>query len=281
MICQSTATLNRMAMVLVAAFACGAANGAPPGVAPLPNAHAHNDYEHKRPLFDALDHGFASVEADVFFVDGNLLVGHDREALKPERTLDSLYLAPLANRIQQNGGHVYSKPTRFFLLIDIKDNAGKTYGELEKLLANYVDMLTTIEAGKVRAGAVTIVLTGNRPQISRHDSRFRYVALDGRLSDLKSPAPAHLMPMISDNWTKQFHWDGKGPMPENERAKLREIVKKAHASGRVVRFWATPENEGVWRELRAADVDLINTDELDRLATFLRAPDGKRTGSAE
>ena len=80
-------------MVLVAALACGAAKAAPPGVSPLPNAHAHNDYEHNRPLFDALDHGFTSVEADVFLVDGKLLVGHDREALKPERTLDSLYLA--------------------------------------------------------------------------------------------------------------------------------------------------------------------------------------------
>ena len=89
-------------------------------------------------------------------------------------------------------------------------------------------------------------------------------------------APAHLLPMISDNWTKQFHWNGDGPMPESERAKLREIVKKAHASDRVVRFWATPENEAVWRELRAAGVDLINTDELDRLAAFLRAPAVKR-----
>ena len=25
---------------------------------PLIHAHAHNDYEHKRPLLDALDHGF-------------------------------------------------------------------------------------------------------------------------------------------------------------------------------------------------------------------------------
>jgi glycerophosphoryl diester phosphodiesterase len=121
---------------------------------------------------------------------------------------------------------------------------------------------------------VTIVLTGNRPQIERGDSRIRTVALDGRLSDLGSQAPAHLMPMISDNWTKQFHWNGEGPMPENERAKLREIVKKAHASGRVVRFWATPENEAVWGELRAAGVDLINTDELARLAAFLRSSDG-------
>ena len=31
----------------------------------LMNMHAHNDYTHHRPLFDALDHGFASVEADI------------------------------------------------------------------------------------------------------------------------------------------------------------------------------------------------------------------------
>ncbi|HET6325009.1 MAG TPA: hypothetical protein VFG04_09940, partial [Planctomycetaceae bacterium] len=43
---------------------------------PLIRAHAHNDYEHKRPLFDALDQGLCSVEADIFLVDGQLLVGH-------------------------------------------------------------------------------------------------------------------------------------------------------------------------------------------------------------
>jgi hypothetical protein len=32
----------------------------------LPNAYAHNDYWHKRPLLDALDNGFTYVEADVF-----------------------------------------------------------------------------------------------------------------------------------------------------------------------------------------------------------------------
>jgi hypothetical protein len=41
---------------------------------PLTRAHAHNDYLHARPLFDALDHGFCSVEADVWLVDGKLLV---------------------------------------------------------------------------------------------------------------------------------------------------------------------------------------------------------------
>jgi hypothetical protein len=278
---ESTSAVMRRAIVLVAALATGTANGAPPVLAPLPNAHAHNDYEHSRPLFDALDQGFCSVEADVFSVDGSLLVGHDRGALKPERTLESLYLAPLAKRVRQNDGHVYPHGIRFFLLVDIKDDPERTYRDLRKLLAKYADMLTNVEAGKLQGGAVTVVLTGNRPRIDSDDSSVRYVALDGRVSDLNIRAPSHLMPMISDDWTKRFHWNGNGPMPEKERATLRGIVNKAHASHRVVRFWKTQENETVWRELCAAGVDLINTDELDRLARFLRTPNDNSTDSAK
>ena len=53
---------------------------------PLTRAHAHNDYLHARPLLDALDHGFCSVEADIYLVDGQLLVAHDRNKVDPRRT---------------------------------------------------------------------------------------------------------------------------------------------------------------------------------------------------
>jgi hypothetical protein len=60
----------------------------------LERAHAHNDYEHDRPLFDALDHRFKSVEADIWLVDGKLVVAHDPEdvpqAAEQGRTLRSL-----------------------------------------------------------------------------------------------------------------------------------------------------------------------------------------------
>src|SRR5262249_62200840 len=88
-------------------------------------------------------------------------------------------------------------------------------------------------------------------------------------TDLDSAVPAHLLPWISDNWTKEFTWRGEGPMPEAERDKLRQIVQKAHRHGRLVRFWATPEKVEVWKELRAAGVDLINTDKLAELQRFL------------
>ena len=90
------------------------------------------------------------------------------------------------------------------------------------------------------------------------------------------------MPVVSDNWTKTFTWQGVGPMPAAERAKLHEIVDAAHRAGYEVRFWATPDLAGpardaVWRELVAADVDQINTDDLVGLQAFLLANDPTET----
>ena len=240
-----------------------------PEVKPLLNAHAHNDYEHEHPLFDALEQGFTSVEADVYPVDGKLLVGHNRRDLKPARTLESLYLAPLAERVEKNGGHVFPQVARFFLLIDIKAEPQETYRILQQLLAKHANVFTSIEKDEIHPSAITVVLTGDRPKLDPNDKSLRYVGIDGRVSDLDSSVPVHFMPMISDSWRSQFHWNGSGEIPSAERAKLIDIVNKAHAAGRVVRFWETPENENVWRELRAGGVDLLNTDQLSRLAKFL------------
>src|SRR6478672_12695010 len=88
---------------------------AAPATVPLKNAHAHNDYEHTRPLFDALDQGFCSVEADIYLIDGQLLVAHDRKDVKPDRTLESLYLDPLRERVKANGGRVYKDGPTIYL----------------------------------------------------------------------------------------------------------------------------------------------------------------------
>jgi hypothetical protein len=52
--------------------------------------------------------------------------------------------------------------------------------------------------------------------------------------------------------------------------KLRELVRRAHAQGRRLRLWAAPDNEPGWRELGDAGVDLLNTDHLAELESFLR-----------
>ena len=83
----------------------------------LPAAHAHNDYHHKRPLLDALAQGFCSVEADIFLVDGALLVAHERASLDKRKTLKALYLDPLLERTRKNSGRVHKGGPVFTLLI--------------------------------------------------------------------------------------------------------------------------------------------------------------------
>ncbi len=240
---------------------------------PLPHAHAHNDYCHERPLLDALDQGFGSVEADIFLVDGQLLVAHNRPDVRPERTLESLYLAPLAERVHANGGRVYRDGPVVTLLIDFKNDGAATWQVLHETLQRHKEIFTRVEDGRVVEGAVTVVISGDRPLKEIEATSPRYAGIDGRLTDLDSDAPAHLLPLISDHWGRHFKWRGKGSMSEEERQKLRDIVEKVHRRGRRLRFWATPDVEPMWRELYAAGVDLINTDNLAGLAEFLRKQD--------
>src|SRR5258708_29863697 len=131
---------------------------AQPQPKPLLRVHAHNDYEHTRPLFDALDQGFCSVEADIHLVDGKLLVAHSRSQVKPERTLQALYLDPLRERVRRNGGHVYPGGAELTLLIDIKGDWRTTYPLLREGLKSYADILTTFFDGAKPANAIDPLL---------------------------------------------------------------------------------------------------------------------------
>jgi len=249
-------------------------NLTPTGPKPLPGAHAHNDYEHDRPLFDALDHGFTSVEADIHLVDGELFVAHNSHEIMPDRTLRSLYLEPLSRRIVQNAGQVYPNGPQFTLFIDIKTEAVATYKVLSKMLAEYESIFTTFDSNVRTDKAVIAIVSGNRPRGLMESEPIRYAGCDGRLVDLKSDTPATLIPVISDNWSRHFSYEGTGSMLANERRKLKKIVETAHKKGQRVRFWATPDRptqarQTLWRELLSNGVDLLNTDDLQGLQQFL------------
>jgi hypothetical protein len=239
---------------------------------PLPQAHAHNDYEHRRPLLDALDHGFCNVEADVWLVDGQLLVAHDLKDAKPERTLEKLYLDPLSRRTEQNGGRIFRGGPSLTLLIDVKSDATNTYVALCKALGRYRTMLTEFRPRNTVTNAVTVILSGNRARGLMAKEPVRLAAYDGRLADLASGDSPHLIPLISDNWSAHFKWRAgpeEGSLTETERSKLGQIVKRVHQQGRRLRFWAAPDSMVSWQELLRAEVDLINTDNLGGLQTFL------------
>lgn len=237
----------------------------------LVQAHAHNDYEHVRPLADALSHGFCSLEADVYLVDDQLLVAHDREQVRPDRTLQGLYLDPLRERVTRNGGRLYPNGPECTLLIDVKSNAASTYTVLRTVLERYADMLTVFRGERVERGAITAIVSGERAPWLMAAEPVRYAALDGTLADLSSGASADLIPWISMDWRKTFPRTGSGGlMPTDEAGLLRQIVAEAHRQGRKVRFWGAPDTPASWRVLWGAGVDLINTDDLAGLERFLR-----------
>jgi len=247
--------------------ACAISGRAEP--VPLVRAHAHNDYEHKRPLFDALDRGFCSVEADVHLVDGQLLVAHNRLQVKRGRTLRSLYLDPLRERVQTNGGRVYPGGPEFTLLVEFKGDWRTSYPVLREILKQYAGMLTTFGSGATQTNAIRAIITGHPAKEMFAGESVRYASLDGDLADLDSGVSSDLIPWISSNWRRSFKWRGSGPMPEAEKAKLKAIVAKAHQQGRRVRFWGAPDQPVIWGEMLANGVDLINTDDLEGAQKFL------------
>ncbi len=239
-------------------------------VIPLTRAHSHNDYIRRHPLLDALEHGFCSVEADIHWVNGDLLVAHDLDKCKPERNLRDMYLKPIFERVQRNNGHVFPTSSEFWLLIDIKSEPEKTYALLREQLEPYKAFLTRIENEKKISGAVTVVISGAVPRETITKEADRYAFMDGRIDDLEKNLSTDLVPWISNSWFSIFSWRGKGEIPEQERQKLREIVKKAHEQGRKVRFWDIPQTDDCWEVLYKEGVDFIHSDVPYRLSNFFK-----------
>lgn len=235
----------------------------------LTNAHAHNDYAHPRPLLEALDQGFLSVEADIFLVEGELRVGHDRAELKPGRTLEALYLDPLAERARRNRGTVYGQKGVLTLLIDLKEDGARLQPALLAHLAKYRRLLSDRTGTTVHARAVRIVLSGGRTaDCAADDGPF---FKDGGMSDL-GDAPSRT-PWISDSYPDALG-SAASPLPAENRLRLDGLVAKVHAGGKKLRLWEAPDGPATWGELRGAGVDLINTDRLADLRAFLTRSSG-------
>ena len=246
-----------------------AENQAPGEPKPLTRVHAHNDYEHTRPLFDALDHGFCSVEADIYLVDGKLLVAHQRSQVRPDRTLQSLYLDPLRERIRKNKGRVYANGPECTLLIDLKTDWHTIYPVLRKVLIEYSDILSTIENGNKHTNAITAIITGSRSLDMFKGETVTYAAYDGEISELDSDVSPITVPWISHNWAAMFRWRGSGEMGSEDSKKLKDFVARAHAKGRKVRFWGAPDKSVFWKAMLDAGVDIINSDDLAGLQQFM------------
>lgn len=236
-------------------------------------AHAHNDYYHERPLLDAVDCKFKSIEVDVFAIGDSLFVAHDFDKIAPGNTIRNLYLDPLTDIIKNNKGSVYGNGEEIILLVDFKSEGLSTYKVLHEILTDYKKILTHYKSGKKKQGAVQVIISGNRPFDYMQQQKVRYAGYDGRVNELNLDISPSFMPLVSDNWRNHFKWSGKGEMPTDEKKKLQDMMKTAKENGYMIRFWATPDRPGkfrenVWAELKKQKVDLIGTDDLKGLQSF-------------
>lgn len=242
-------------------------------VTPLPNAHAHNDYHHERPLFEALDNGFTSVEADVHLINGELYVTHDHpENMAEAKTLQDLYLNPLKKRVAENAGEVYKGYDKYFyLMIDVKTEASPTYVKLKEVLEEYESILSQVINGvEQKDKPVKVFISGNRAITEMLNAEPKIMALDGRPDDLGKGIEPFDMPVVSQNYNKYLTWDGETELDALENENLLSFVKAAHQEGKKIRLWGTPDREEVWGYLYDSGVDLINTDRLSDLRDFLK-----------
>lgn len=229
----------------------------------LERAHAHNDYEHKRPLFDALSFGFNSVEADVHLIKNELCVSHTTPIFNKAKTLEQLYLKPLDSLIKLNGSVYKDSGTPFFLMIDFKTDAEQTYGRLMEILNPFSHLLTGENPSLI------IFISGNRPvEVIKNDKR-QWVALDGRPADLGKGFDNKIMPVVSIDFKSLSKWNGAGEMPVKDFNGIQSLAEQTHNENKKLRLWGIPDQPHAWKTLSTVGVDLINTDRLKELSDFL------------
>jgi hypothetical protein len=236
--------------------------------------HAHNDYLNKPALFKALSAGLISVEADVHLIKENLYVAHVRPLrCNKKRSLENLYLQPLFEHVQKNNGMVYKDfDGPFFLMIDFKGSSIEMYERLLELLAPYKSMLTVMENGEYKPGAVTVFLSGSKPTEAILKTEPMLAFIDGRPNDIGKGYSSWIMPVVSDHYKNHLKWNGKGEISDKEQVILRKLVSKVHAEGKKLRLWAAPDNPNAWKTFDRIGVDLINTDQPKKFAAFMNLP---------
>ncbi|WEK38335.1 MAG: alkaline phosphatase [Candidatus Pseudobacter hemicellulosilyticus] len=229
------------------------------------NGHSHNDYEQQRPFYTAYEAGMGSVEADVFLRNGRLMVAHEAGHIRPNYTLEELYLKPIAALYAQYGDRVFPDTARRLqLLIDIKEDYTTVLPALISQLNNYPGIFDPTR----NRYAVKVVLSGNTPPPAAFAQYPDLIYFDGRPAIPYTAEQVRRLGMISADISSFSAWNGKGTPPMADQQKLKEVIQRAKALGIPFRFWGTKDNANTWTELEKMGVDWIGTDHPALLQDF-------------
>lgn len=223
----------------------------------LKKAHAHNDYEHQKPFFEAFQLGYGSIEADVFAHNGDLLVAHEIGHISAFKNLKNLYIDPIEQVFKEK------KQGNFHLfLIDFKTSADSTLPLLIKSLEPL--------KGFAQKGLLKIVISGNRPASKDYIMYPNWITFDGRKDENVPQFAQDRIYLVSESFIKFGFWDGKTPMKPEMKEKIKGFVDAQHALGKKIRLWGTPNSLICYQTLLSLGLDYIGTDNLQELADFLK-----------
>ena len=231
----------------------------PSKVYTVADAHSHNDYENSIPFYRAYNAGFGSMEADVFAANGQLMVAHEEKEITPARTLKLMYIDRLVEKLKTD------TTRRLRLLIEIK----KDYTITLPLVIEELKPLSQYFSYAGHSGRLSIVMTGLVPPGQVMLTYPQWMSFD--VDHLAGFTGQQLtkIELVSVPFSRYSKWNGAGEIDQQDVNRLNSIIDSAHAAGKKIRFWDTPDTPTCWKELIKLKSDVIGTDHINELADFL------------
>lgn len=223
--------------------------------------HSHNDYLHEKPFWDAFNNKAGIIEADVFYINGKLMVAHSKGQINMKHTLSRMYIKPILSLFKKENKKVYP----FYLMIDIKESPDEVIGSLIKIAKKYPGVFNR----EVNKNAVQVFISGERPPDTSFHSFPSFIMFDGLPMIKYRQQDLNKIVIISDDFHKYSSWNGKGILPATDSIRLVQMISNAHAEGKPVRFWGAPDTKECWATLIRLHADVINTDKVKECRQFL------------
>ncbi|GAB3885538.1 PI-PLC domain-containing protein [Spirosoma agri] len=238
----------------------------PVAIATAQKIQSQNDYAQPRPFVTAYEQRADFIEADVWLLDGKLVVSQEKPTGNAP-TLDSLYIKPIAKLFGQYKDKVSTeRDYTFGLMLDIKDNPTDVLPKLITLLQENLSYFNRTANAK----AIQVIISGNRPKLETYLDYPLLLQFDGRPSEVYDDETLRRVALISDNFRLYSRWDGTDELPEVDREKLKRVIKRAHSDNKLIRFWGAPDSPNAWKQLKKIGVDVINTDKVAEAVQAMR-----------